>query len=93
MGGNRKVLSVCCRRLHLQLLEVMKPDQNANIERFNRTYREEVLRAYLFESLDQVRDITADWIEQYNQIRPHDALGSLPPARYRERLLGAEIPD
>ena len=47
---------------------------------------------YLFESLDQVRDITADWTEQYNEIRPHDALGSLPPAGYRKRLLAAEIP-
>jgi putative transposase len=34
-----------------------------------------------------VREITADWIERYNEIRPNDALGSLPPARYRERLL------
>jgi transposase InsO family protein len=39
-----------------------------------------------------VREITADWLERYNEIRPHDALGSLPPARYRERLLAAETP-
>jgi hypothetical protein len=32
-----------------------------------------------------------DWLERYNEIRPHDALGS-PPARYRERLLAAETP-
>ena len=78
--------------IELRFIQLGKPDQNANIERFNRTYREEVLSAYLFESLDQVRDVTADWIEQYNEIRPHDALGSLPPARYREHLLRAEIP-
>jgi Integrase core domain len=41
---------------------------------------------------NQVREITAAWLEQYNEIRPHDALGSLPPARYRERLLAAETP-
>lgn len=67
-------------------------DENAYIERFNRTYREEVLRAYLFDSLDEVRDITADWLERYNEVRPHEALGSLPPARYRERLLAAQTP-
>ena len=51
-----------------------------------------MLSAYLFDSLDDVRDITAEWLERYNEIRPHDALGSRPPARYREQLLAAEIP-
>ena len=64
-----------------------KPDQNAYIERFNRTYREEVLSAYLFESLTEVRDLTEEWLDRYNEIRPHDALGSLPPARFRELVL------
>lgn len=69
-----------------------KPDQNAYIERFNRTYREEVLSAYLFDSLDEVREITAEWLERYIEIGPHDALGSLPPARHREESLAAETP-
>ncbi len=78
--------------IELRFIQPGKPDQNAYIEHFNRTYREEVLSAYLFDSPDQVREITAEWLEQYNEIRPHDALDSPPSARYRERLLAGETP-
>jgi putative transposase len=41
--------------------------QNGLIERFNRTYREEVLDCYVFETLGEVRRMTAEWIMRYNQ--------------------------
>jgi putative transposase len=66
-----------------------KPNQNAFLKRFNRTYRHGVLNAYLFEDLNQVREITGQWLKTYNEERPHDALGNLTPTEYRERLLRA----
>jgi putative transposase len=62
------------------------PNQNAFIERFNRTFRSEVLSAYLFENLDQVRQISWEWMIEYNEERPHDALGKVPPTVFREAL-------
>jgi putative transposase len=56
--------------------------QNGLIERFNRTYREEVLDCYVFETLGEVRRMTAEWITRYNQQRPHEALGNVSPHQY-----------
>ena len=80
------------KEIEIRFIQPGKPDQNAFIERFNRSYREEVLNAYLFDSVAEVREITDDWLKRYNEIRPHDALGSLPPARYREQVLEAKTP-
>jgi putative transposase len=59
-----------------------KPAQNAYIERFNRTFREDVLDAYIFQSLDEVRDIVGPWIEEYNAVRPHHSLQGLSPIQF-----------
>jgi len=69
----------------LRFIEPGKPNQNAYIERFNKTYREEVLSAYLFETIEQVQEITDAWLIQYNERRPHDALGGVPPLTYLPR--------
>jgi putative transposase len=71
-------------RIEIRYIQPGKPNQNAFIERFNRTYREEVLNSYLFEDLDQVREVTHWWLIAYNERRPHDALGGLPPTTFRE---------
>jgi putative transposase len=73
------------RGIALRFIDPGKPNQNAFIERFNRSYRTEVLNAYLFESLDQVKQITEDWLIEYNEERPHDSLGRVPPLTYLPR--------
>ena len=57
-----------------------KPQQNAFIESFNGRLRDELLNETLFTSLRHVREALAIWMEDYNTVRPHSALGNLPPA-------------
>jgi len=71
--------------IELRYIQPGKPDQNAYIERFNRSYREEVLSAYVFESLEQVRALTDEWLQTYNEERPHDSLGRVPPLIFMPR--------
>jgi putative transposase len=67
-----------------------KPDQNAYIERFNRSYRTEVLNAHLFESIAELRALTDAWLRIYNGERPHDSLGRVPPLTFLPRVSSAE---
>ncbi len=57
--------------------------QNGYIERFNRTYRTEVLDLYLFNNLKQVRKITEEWLTIYNTERPHEVLNNMTPIEYK----------
>jgi putative transposase len=59
-----------------------KPTQNAFIESFNGRLRDELLNETLFRSLAHARAVLSDWKEDYNTVRPHSAIGNLPPAIY-----------
>lgn len=77
------------RGVVIQYIQPGKPDQNAYIERFNRSYRTEILDAYVFESLAEVRALTERWLVTYNQERPHDSLGRVPPLTFLPRPTSA----
>jgi putative transposase len=84
---NAAALAAWCEAhgVHLHHIAPGKPNENAFIERFNRTYRTEVLDAWVFTSLSEVREVTDEWLEMYNTERPHRSLGGVPPRTYLPR--------
>jgi putative transposase len=72
----------------IRYIEPGQPNQNAYVERFNRTYREEFMSLYLFRNLQEVREGTHEWRIGYNERRPHDSLGDLTPDEYRQNNAG-----
>jgi putative transposase len=67
------------RGIQIDYIQPGKPQQNAYVERFNRTVRYEWLAQYVFESLRQVEDYATRWIWNYNHERPNMALGGITP--------------
>jgi putative transposase len=63
-------------------IENGKPQQNAIVERFNRTFREDVLDANVFQSIEHVKRIKEDWLNDYNLVRPHESLNYQSPLTY-----------
>ena len=58
------------------------PQENAIVERFNRTYREDVLDANVFSSIHGAQEITDRWLVEYNTVREHEALNFQTPEAY-----------
>jgi putative transposase len=65
--------------IHLQCIQPGNPQQNAYVERFNRTVRYEWLSQYLWNDIQEVQDFATRWPWQYNNERPNMALGGVTP--------------
>ena len=65
--------------IHNEFIQPGNPQQNAYVERFNRTVRYECLSQYHWASLAQVQDYATAWMWSYNHDHPHMALGELTP--------------
>ena len=78
------------RRVKLRFIEPGKPVQNAFIESFNGKMRDECLNEHWFVSLQDAREKIETWRRDYNEVRPHSALGNRTPEEFTGR--GAALP-
>jgi len=67
------------KEIQIQYIQPGKPQQNAYVERYNRTVRYDWLNQYLFESIEQVQYYATKWLWTYNHERPNLALGGITP--------------
>ena len=65
--------------IRMDYIQPGKPQQNAYVERFNRTVRYEWLSQYYWGDLDEVRLFATQWMYNYNHHRPNMALGGITP--------------
>ena len=77
-------LDMWCKENKIQLIFIQpgEPTQNAFIERLNGTFRRDILNAYVFKSIQEVRDVTNDWLHDYNYLRPHKSLKNKTPIEF-----------
>jgi putative transposase len=89
-----KDFSVFCSNSGINHLRIQKgkPSQNGYIERFNRTYREDVLDINLFESIQQVRIKTEEFMEDYNNYHPHESLNNMSPVKFLKSKFKEKMP-
>ena len=68
-------------QIQLHYIQPGKPQQNAYVERFNRTVRHEWLDQHLFDSIAHAQETATQWLWRYNNERPNTAIGGIPPRR------------
>lgn len=82
----RELQQWCARhQVTLAFIQPGKPNQNAYIERFNRSFRYELLDAWVFQTLAEVQELSEGWRVRYTTERAHDALGRVPPCTFLPR--------
>ena len=69
------------RKITIQHIQPGQPQQNAYIERYNRTVRHEWLDQYIIETIEEAQDFATQWLWTYNNDRPNMGIGGITPAQ------------
>ncbi|CAY73781.1 putative transposase insK for insertion sequence element IS150 [Erwinia pyrifoliae DSM 12163] len=85
--GNLLMLWAAQQNITLHFIQPGKPQQNACIERYNRTVRYDWLGQHLFTSLDELQNYATRWQWFYNHQRPNMALNGHTPMQHRQRTI------
>ncbi len=73
--------------VELHFIRPGKPIENCFVESFNGKFRDECLNQHWFLSLKEARAVIEDWRHDYNRVRPHSALGQIPPREFARESL------
>ena len=81
-----KIFSNWCnfQGIEIKYIQPGRPVQNAYIERFNRLFREDILDAYIFDNISQLKVLIEKWMDDYNNNHPHSSLNKMSPIKYAE---------
>ena len=71
--------------MKLQFIQSGKPTQSAFVESFNGKFRDHCLNQHWFIDLDEARQVVNAWRRHYNEVRPHSALGYVPPKLFERQ--------
>jgi putative transposase len=72
--------------ISIQHIQPGKPQQNAYIERYNRTVRHEWLDQHIIENIEEAQDFATQWLWTYNNDRPNMGIGGMVLSRLRSGL-------
>ena len=85
-GTRPEAIKMAPLYIELMYIQPGKPTQNAYIERFNRTARNEWLNMHIFDSIEHAQSLATQWMWVYNNERPHSSIGGIPPRKLLEAI-------
>ncbi len=65
------------RGIRIEYIQPGKPQQNAVVERFNRTVRHELFEMHEFKSIEEVQTKITEWLWTYNDYHPNMTIGGI----------------